>query len=256
MKKYLLIGIMAFSNLSCQREPAKTTEQITNASEIERAQNKSLSKLNPYSVNPGQWIHFVETQEVISSQGSSSFLSKEWTTEVGQVEKLEHATLLTLFKKVTDYLKDKDFIYEFKNVLSLQPEQMSEALAPLNDHYHSLSHTTDRLKPNNQNDTEVVGVQYQNLQVKRVSLSPPQKVKEAPNCASLPQCKLEGDLITYDIVFLFDDESTQRHSIEWIISEQVPFFAGLLKQCSTSFIPIDNLRVLVKQCREVVDFKN
>lgn len=256
MSKLLLI-IVPLLFLGCQREPTKTAANYTSVSAIERAQNKSLSKLNPYSIEKGQWIHFIETQEVISSQGSNSFLSKEWTTEVGQAEDLPEGPMITLFRKVTDYLLDEDFVYEFKEVLQfLPPEPVNQqSLNPLKDGYHTLSQTVGRLKEQNERQNEITGISYQNLQVKRVVISPPEKVKNLPDCASISDCKLEGEQITYDVVFLFEDESTQRHTVEWLISAEVPFFAGLLKQCTTSFVPVDNLRVLVKQCRDVVDFK-
>ncbi len=256
MKKLVLL-LMPLVCLSCQREPNKTAANYTSESAIERAQNKSLSKLNPYSVRAGQWVHFIETQEVISSQGSNSFLSKEWTTEVGQVEDLPDGPLITLFRKVTDYLLDENFVYEFKEVMQFLPPEVvnQQKFNPLKDDYHTFSKTLSRLKETSERQNEIVGVSYQNLQVKRVIISPPENVKKLPDCAGVSNCKLEGDQITYDVVFLFEDESTQRHTVEWLVSEDVPFYAGLLKQCTTSFVPVDDLRVLVKQCRDVVDFK-
>ena len=95
---------------------------------------------------------------------------------------------------------------------------------------------------------------FRNLKKSEVVLVPPQKVKEAKNCKNIKGCRLIADRITYDIVFLMENDQTQTHNIEWLISSEVPFFAAILKQCASTLVPVDNLRVLVKQCNEVVDF--
>lgn len=254
--KIFAILLIGFTMLSCEREPlGNDSGSSVSATEIQLAQNRSLSKLNPYTVKAGQRIHHIETQEVISSQAPVKQLSKEWVTEVLEVENSESARYLTTSKQVTDKLYDKDFIYEFKNVYSLPQIETLSLLDQFNNNRYSMKSMLQNLSEQDQVEaTEIQGVAYQNLSESRVSLVPPELVKDAKGCKSLQNCRIEADQIKYDIVFLLSDGTRRTHNIEWLISDQVPFFAAILKQCASTIVPLENLRVLVKQCNEVVDF--
>jgi hypothetical protein len=228
--------------------------QVT-SEEIIRAQRKSLSGLDPYDIRQNQRVHRIETQEVISTQGSMKNLSREWVTTVVELNNTDDYRELVIIEEVFDREWDKDFIYKFKDVFYLPQLSSQQLLSQQKQSDFTLNQLVERLKTLSDSEgLEVTGMAFHNLQVREVSLSPPQLVKSSPNCKGLTECQLRADMITYDIVFQLSDESIQKHTVEWYISAQVPFFAGIMKQCATSLVPIDNARVLVKQCDEVVDF--
>ena len=151
----------------------------------------------------------------------------------------------------------ESFTYAFKNVLAL-PQKNQEAIKSYR--FKKKLAKTLGLSPlaNNRKVTEaeIEGVSFHNLAKREVILVPPELVLESEDCRGLSPCEIKADLITYDIVFHLSDGSRQKHQLEWYISPTVPFFAGILKQCATTLVPIEDLRVLVKQCLEVVDFNH
>jgi len=259
MKIYIsLLLVAGLMTLSCQRKVGKSSfGALTSQKAIAEAQNRAISKLNPYLVEKDQRIHTVETQEIMSSQGPAKFISKEWVTTVSDVQNFTDARFLTTNKIVTDRAWDENFIYEFKNVYSLEQVEKLQLLDQLNQNNYSLKSVVQGLMDKSDlEEVDVKGISFHNLAERPVTLVPPQLVKEAENCKGLVDCQIKADLITYDVVFLLSDGSTQVHNVEWYISANVPFFAAILKQCATTVIPVENVRVLVQQCTEVVDFDN
>ena len=225
----------------------------TSVAEIEKAQDLALQDLDPGSIQQGQKVYKIETQEVFSTQAPIKNLSKEWTTEVTQVNDEGHQKIVTTLKKVRE--TDDDFIYEFKNVYAFDRMVNFEA----HQETHTESHSTEQAYLSLQSGSlqlsnQIEGVAFHNLQSVPVTLQPPEKVKNSPDCRGLKDCQIQATLIAYNVVFQLTDGSTQTHNVEWYVTNQVPFFAGLFKQCATSLVPIENVSVLVKQCTEVVDF--
>lgn len=257
MKSLLWVILLSLNSvfiLSCEKEKKSSgLGPQVEAIEIETAQNTSLSKLDPYAVKQGQRVHKIETQEIVTSQGPMKSLTKESATEIIQLENLEDVRLLTTVKKEVD-LKD-NFTYEFKNVLAL-PQKVEQALKSYS--FKKQIAKAFEISPysgyRKVTEPEIEGVSFHNLAKREVVLVPPQLVQESKDCRGLSPCEIKADLITYDIVFHLTDGSKQKHQLEWHISPNVPFFAGVLKQCATTVVPLDDLRVLVKQCIEVVDF--
>lgn len=250
----LLMSALLTLTSSCEKEKKESgLGPQAQASDINAAQNKSIGKLNPYTVQKGQLIHKIETQEIITPQGPIKSVAKETTTEVTDVEDFTDAKLLTTLKKVLDYTDKDKFVYEVKNVFALAPEQKSlstEIAQKTAQTFEVHPYATHRKVT----ESEIEGVSFHNLRESEVVMVPPELVKESEDCRGLSPCEIKSDLITYDIVFHLSDGSTQKHQLEWFISANVPFFAGILKQCATTLVPIENARVLVKQCTEVVDF--
>ncbi len=256
--KVFFLAALCLSLLSCEREPAKSNfGPPTSLQAIADAQQASILKLDPYSIQQGQRVHSIESQEVISSQGPAKLLSKEWVISVTHVEDFQEEHRITTHKEMTDKLWDKEFVYEFKDVISLPQLDSFSAFDPSGLDRYSLSNTLLRLREAGEvQEKDIDGVAFHNLQKQEVVLVPPELVKSASKCKGLPDCRIRADKISYDIIFRLTDGSTQRHTVEWFISAEVPFFAALLKHCATTVLPVESLRVLVKQCNEIVDFDN
>ena len=102
---------------------------------------------------------------------------------------------------------------------------------------------------------EIEKVTFHDLVVKTENSRPPETVAKLEDCGGIENCEIEITKISYEVVFHFSDEKIQKHQVEWHLSPDVPFFASVLEQCATTLVPIDNLRVLVKQCEKVRDFQ-
>lgn len=257
--RWILLILIAAGLLSCDRKsPDNSRGPQTSLDAISSLQKSFINRLDPYSIEEGQRVHFIESQEIISSQGPIKALSKEWVTEVTEVENTPEERTITTYKTVIDKLWDKDFTYIFKGVYFLEQVETLRLLNQLDDEkpnrYSMESHLQSLMENGRVEEKEITGIAFHNLVHQQVVLVPPEKVKNAANCKGFEGCRINADQITYDVVFLLSNDDTQTHRVEWIISQDVPFFAAILKQCSTTVIPVDNLRVLVKQCNEVVDF--
>ncbi len=258
MKKLVLWLVLPVL-LACERKAGDTSRgPQTNPTAIKALQNSFISELDPYSIQKGQKVHYIESQEIISSQQPIKAFSKEWTTKVTEVENLPEERIITTYKTVIDKLWDKDFPYIFKGVYFLEQVETMRLLNQLDqddpDRYSMKSILNQLAEKGQVEEKEIKGVAFHNLKHSEAVLIPPELVQQDENCKGLENCRINGNIITYDVVFLLGDDKTQTHRVEWVISKDVPFFAAILKQCSTSVVPIENLRVLVKQCNEVVDF--
>ena len=222
---------------------------------IERAQINSFSKLNPLKTEKDQSVYVVETQEITTSDGPIYGLLKEWTIVVTDKEDYTSHIKLTSLRRVLNHDIEGKPIFDFKNVLvikksdfdiqqAFKPQTLAEKLSQ--KEYKGLNAKNA--------EATLEQVSFHNLSVQSVVLNPPERVVNSPDCRGLSPCEIKADRISYDIVFHFSDDSTRSHQIEWLISSEVPFFASILKQCATTLVPVKDVRVLVKQCQEVVDF--
>ncbi len=255
VRKTLTLGAVLFL-FACEREVPQTNlgPQVS-AQDIFNAQNKSLSRLDPYTIKKGQRVHKTETQEILSGQGPLKQMTKEWVTTVVEMNNEETFREIVTLQEVSDIEWEADFIYEFKNVYYLQQIDALRALDTLNQNSYQLNKMIEKLRPKElTNNVEVTGVAFHNLQTRKVPLSPPQLVKNGPDCKGIKGCRMDADLITYDVVFQMSDSSIQKHTVEWYVSPDAPYFAGIMKQCATTLLSVESARVLLKQCEEVVDF--
>lgn len=256
MIRVLFLITLCVATLSCQRKPQTSPlGPPTSLAAIDRAQEKSLSKLDPYSIQDGQSVHKIETIEVVTPQGPMRSLSKEWITSVVGVENSINNRTIVTNKKVIDKFWDEDFTYQFKSVYYLDQVSNMNLIDQLNAKTYEAGTIVDQLKQaNSLREDQIEGVAFHNLAVRQVALNLPELVKQKPGCLGFANCQIRSDLITYDIVFLIADGTTRTNSVEWYISSEVPFFSGVIKQCASTFMPVESVRVLVKQCVEVVDF--
>lgn len=249
--------LLALFLLGCEDSPQQDElGPAVEMGDILDAQQKSLSKLDPYSVKEGERTHKIETQEVFSTQGSMKHLSKEWVTQVTEINHFDTYRELVILEKVSDREWDDDFIYEFKDVYFLPENLDVRQLSAKQHNLYQLNKTIERLRAqeSESHPVEITEMTFHNLNTNQVVLSPPELVKNHEQCKGLKPCQLTADMITYDVVFKMSDDSQQKHTVEMYVSDQAPFFSGIMKQCATTLVPIDQARVLVKQCDEVVDF--
>lgn len=224
--------------------------------DILKAQQQSLSRLDPYTVKVGERVHKIETQEVFSTQGSMKHLSKEWVTEVSEVNFFDFFREIVILEQISDRDWDSDFIYEVRDVYTLPEPQRVAPLTAKQHQVYQVNKVIEQLRAQELETRQlfVEDMSFHNLKSLKVVLRPPELVKNHGQCKGLNPCELPADLITYIVAFQMSDGSQQRHTVEMYVSDKAPFFAGIMKQCATTLVPIEDARVLVKQCDEVVDF--
>lgn len=253
---WITLGLWQLLFIGCDRPQENIDDLGTEVMDwqIEQAQQAALSGLDPEKIQVGDIVYFVETQEVSTSDGPVTNLVSEHTIEVIDSRDEGERHLLTTLKTMVDHEKEERPIYKFENELAFQ-KISQEAGRSVAQNRLSLK-IMERDAPTNKSLAPVItDVTYHNLQVKREFSPPPVAVTKTEDCGGIFNCQLEVTSITYEIVFHFSDSTRQRHGMQWRISTEVPVFASILEQCATTLVPIENSRVLVKQCESLRDFK-
>lgn len=79
---------------------------------------------------------------------------------------------------------------------------------------------------------------YHKLTVTRGKFSPPEAVKNAPNCQNIPDCLINGSVVEFDFVdWSQSREGTKIHH-HYFISPDVPQMARFLESCQQGSIPV------------------
>ncbi|MCB0379261.1 MAG: hypothetical protein KDD33_12280 [Bdellovibrionales bacterium] len=251
------LGLLLTLVNSCDEgAPEENFGPETTAEAIYKSQVESLLKLDPFAVKKGQSVHHLETQEIVTSAGPIKNIVKESTFEVLDYEELDISDVITALEKYIDYREEDQYTYEIKHVYYLG-KKATEVSSKANIQAFEAKLAPKSLVPldGEIDEEQILDVTFHNLKKTQVVMVPPEKVLKDGRCRDLSPCEIKADLLTYDVVFHLDDGSSQSHQLEWYFSHQVPFFAGVLKQCATTLVPSNDLRVLVKQCREVIDFQ-
>jgi len=103
------------------------------------------------------------------------------------------------------------------------------------------------------------------------SAPPPERVRSAPNCLGIPQCRLRLRHVVFDIVSWEVPQGNRVH-LELVTSPDIPqtiglnmspiqdiwqYIPGLMKSCISYLVSIGNdsrSKTLITECREVVSF--
>lgn len=103
------------------------------------------------------------------------------------------------------------------------------------------------------------------------SAPPPERVRSAPNCLGIPQCRLRLRHVVFDIVSWEIPQGNRVH-LELVTSPDIPqtiglnmspiqdiwqYIPGLMKSCISYLVAIGNdsrSKTLITECREVVSF--
>jgi len=257
----VMVPLVALTLLACDK-PVSNEDDLgpqSSPSEIQRAQAEAVNGVRPEKILVGETAHFAETQELITSEGPVTRLLREWTVEVIEKEVLEQSLVdqelleFTTIRSLIDHNQVGKPVSKFKDLFVFLGLP-NEAKEDVESARLSLKLMGADSPAKVEKQIVITDVSFHNLSSETVKIKPPELVEQRPGCGGIANCELEGRKITYDVVFRFSDGEIQKHQIEWLISHQVPFFSSILKQCATTLVKVDTLRVLVKQCQDAVDF--
>lgn len=213
----------------------------TTSKEISKAQQQILAAANPLSIQKGEFVYFIKSQEIYTGQQnpSVSLMEEEALTVLDRVDGPGYLQI-TMQKEIIDHLTEGSPHSLFKEVfyIGTEPLDVNEEEAENEDNA----------------DSENSQIQFYNLKITDEVLEKPAKVKEKEPCVTQQDCLLAVKKVAYDIVFL-DPENPQTTKVETWISTQVPYFSSILKSCFTTVISVDTARPLVRQCKSVFDYE-
>ena len=172
--RWLLLGVGVFCVLSCDRPKDTSNEfgDITSPEQIQKAQSDAIATLSPNSVEVGQRVHGIETQEVLTTQGPLQNLVSEWQTEVTEKEDFDDYVLFTLHRRVIDHGETDKPIYDFKHIVGFAKTETRtpQDVKDLSLSYKLFSSDTPAAKSDK---IEILDVTFHNLQNKMITVAPP-----------------------------------------------------------------------------------
>lgn len=213
----------------------------TTSKEISKAQQQILAAADPLTIQKGEFVYFIKSQEVYTGQQSPSvsLMEEEALTVLDRVDGPGYLQI-TMQKEVIDHLTEGSPQSLFKEIFYIGTEPQEE------------NENDDTNEDNT--DSEDSQIKFYNLKVTDEVLAKPKKVQEKEPCANEKDCLLDVKKVAYDIVFQ-DPQNPQTTKVETWISTQVPYFASILQSCFTTVISVDTARPLVRQCKSVFDYE-
>lgn len=114
-------------------------------------------------------------------------------------------------------------------------------------------------------ERKISRITYHNLSEFNEALLVPKAVRERPGCGGLSPCELQVRYIRFDMVQWYDDGGTTKVALDFGFSVQTPFLpfgqdfdqlSGLLiLDCRSTYVPIENRTVYVRDCMTLEDFQ-
>ena len=243
--------------------PESTAEEINNALV------EGMGTFDYNKMSKGDFIHRVSDQSFTTSNGKQTALVEESGYNV--LEKVATATEITftLVREVIDYTSDEvqknSFESEFVVSLTNSTEQKLKAAQKLrtrNTRKVLRQFASALVDSSNQESAKSfeAKVTYHNLSTGLKTIDVPSRVQDRTNCGGVPSCKITVFVVKYDEVVHESESSAQRYRNEYYFSNDIPYspFNGelnLFKNCFTGIGRVENSRLLLTQCRSVVDFR-
>lgn len=142
-------------------------------------------------------------------------------------------------------------------------EMVAQSIADSLKEYHKRSNDLETLSK------DVIKVSLHNLKVENLSISPPTKVKQKPNCNDVVNCVFNATQIQFDIVEWYNATDYRKTRSRWVVTPQLPAFpegmfdgfGGFISKCESGFqtIVIDDKNgnpteqeYLITTCPEVL----
>ena len=222
--------------LGCFSDSPSVPRVPTSAQEINKVQQDILANADPTKIQKGEFTYFIQTQEIYTGQQnpSVSLISEEGITILDRQEGPGYIEF-TVQKEIIDHLQEGSPHSVFKDVFYVSSEPLPEEETP-------------------EEGTPDPQIKFYNLVVRDEVFPKPAKVLEKEPCSKPEDCVLNVKKLSYDVVFV-DPENPQTTKVEAWLSDEVPYFATILKSCYSTIVSVDTARPLVRQCKSVFDYQ-
>lgn len=222
-----------------------------NPNAIAEALNEPFSKVNPFGMQPGEFVHFSESQELAAGT-AKNILSDTGITITGRTETAE----LVVYKAIEHkYYYDSNGPRKVSTEKELFAEKNPSAssLSTQETSFADLRMMMSPVKMLSTIMTKKARVTYHRFSKSFQRVPPPEKVQKRENCGGLPGCMLDLYKIEFDEVVWTEGEPEKRR-YEFAISPSVPYLAHMMSNCVTLLVPYGGTRILLKQCSPIEDF--
>lgn len=238
----------------CSKDEEASSDIPATPEDIMDAQDKALGDADPLQIKAGQFVYILKTQELHSSQEPIENLIEETAITVTEREEFGDYFDVTVIKEIVDYVQPDKPHYKFKNIYSIDyPAPFETDFAPKASKEHLMKQMSDKVKALAGEDEAEVN--YYNLKVEKVKMSPPSKVLEHHPCAEGADCRINVTKLFFDVIVSIPGEDPQRNQFELWASSEVPYFATILKSCVMTVIKVDTALPLIRQCESVYDYR-
>lgn len=217
-------------------------------SKLANAENSVLGKLNPLTIQLGQWRHYENNIRV--EIGAVHLLSESELCIIGRQHQDTELTIHFGGRDSTykDGVRQDGPIYDADDpeVFKVPPPEdvMSTSAQELNP-FVVLS-SAIRAKEDRYT--------IHNLQTNELQVWPPKAVQNRPNCGGVPGCVLNAIKVRFDLAIWKADDSYERVHIEEMLSADAPYIASKLYLCESRMVTIEDKKYFARQCEVLKDF--
>jgi len=246
----ILFAVLCLGLVSCDESKAPNYGIPTSEEDIINAQRNALNKIDPTNIKQGEFVYFIKTQELYSSQEPTENLMEEEGLTVTEKTEFFGFSEITVVSEIIDHMTDGSPHYKFKDVFEVGTSIVDE---PTSEPQEKLMKQLDAKTVAALDES--VDIKFYNLRVREEKISQPKKVLEHTPCPADTDCRINATIITYDLVVFEAGQPPQKNQFEVWISSEVPYFASILKSCVSAIVTIETVRPLVRQCKSVFDYK-
>jgi hypothetical protein len=262
----LVMPFLVLALLGCQRAKEETAPigPENDVESINKALGKATSGQALTNLKVGQFVKYsilrrIENNDVVNNLG-------DVTVEVIALDEKTSPVQNRYFLKITKHLRNssngfdevisQDEIWVSKpgtsSILSTYPRSHILTKAVANAYV-----TTDNSKPEK--------VTFHNLRESDEVLPIPSAVQKDADCGGLSPCSIPIRLVQFDLVYWYEGGKKQKINLNFGFSSVTPFLpfgdgfdlwnGMLVMDCRSTFVPVEDRTVFVRDCQSLEDFQ-
>jgi len=259
----LMIPLILLNVMGCLKAKEEKADLGPEASmdQLEVALMNAVSGRSLASTSVGDFASYsivrrLESEEATINMGSSR------VEVVAEVPGTGWAAGTTTFKlRVDDYTRNNSNGYDHKAMqgdLVLKTGPILPAFLGSSEHYTAATAQARAAKPTK--------ATFHNLSTSKETVEAPKAVQAKPGCGGLSPCELQVNIVQFDLVTWFDDDSYQKIAFDLAFNNKTPFLpygdayvdqplGHLITKCLATLVPVDGRTVYVRDCLSLEDFQ-
>lgn len=246
-----LIFILSGCQKVKEKPPAIGSE--VSAESISLEFDKIYRQIDPFETKVGDLLFYISNRKI--EQQTESLVLGTLGREVTNIEPLDNGGF-----KMTIRTVDFQYNYESEQLEKIRDEncilQLSTQLT-----YDCPSDTEEQAmlvkstpfiqKAVIQEENPLVWVKYYGLETSQATVTPPERIRNNPNCSGLSPCQINLTYIRYDIVAKYQDGTTRRFRVDRSVTPDLRYMGpdGIdYETCLSTSVDVQGRPVFLRDC--------
>jgi hypothetical protein len=260
--KTLALFLSCVFLLSCNKDKDNSVGPEVDGQEIQDTLNKALGQSDPLTLQVGEFVYTLRTQEIFAGDTPTRLLLEEEGITVTDREVDGDTLIIGIVRELVDHSDPASPHNKFKDVYYLKNPDVpaaeltspdvaaTKALALFDDPAGTDDSTTDDVVYE-----APITYTYHNFITREEKVPRPTKVSDREPCPADQDCSLNATHLYYDAVAHQEGQPDRKMQFELLITTDTPYFGNFLKNCVTTLASVEDVRPLVRQCNSVYDYQ-